>query len=1217
MFKSTGNWFVALGVLLIGVSQYFSFNQKQIQFDLTLNSYAKKLVAQIQKVDKEIGTFDQKASLNHYWNGSTAELLKSKKIEVYQFTEGKPLLWTNSQFQIVPQNKNSFEVIHQGSIHLAKWNRVHGKETWVYVYNIFENQGPKLNPDSLIENQQSILDIDKRKLENGRNIQFAGKFIQPFESQYYIAFTKYSVSILYDLLFVVGLIFVSLGLSLVLNKFKTQTYSLVNWMIWFVVSYLFNFDYILHSFKQLKFFSSKLFYFNQIFQSIGATLIWVVLFLWLITLFLRFCSVRLPELSLKRKYLVFVPLFGIAFITLLFNFILGGELVSQTNIHFDFFEILLVTRYTILSVVILVLLMVTVFTILNELATEFYKLELNHRLLIFALSILPVLIYCFIYIHPLYFIIWLFFVSIWFFVRKNATTRFDYTRILLQVLLPCISFSIILNTELKKKENKQRIYLSSQLLLKADKSIKDKLYNTEIQLNTDVGVTDYYTSLVETKETFENRLKQLYFNVNYDNYNISIFDFNGLGQPYRIDNTIDYGTLNAIYFSDLCIQVTNRFFLINERRLRGCYLGKFNVVQEGDLLGSYFVLLTPKFGNNQGRLSEVLQKNTTESVFRRYDYSYAIYNRNKLNRHNGQFDYPAANLFGDNTRFFNKDGYSHYVQKDEYNNIVVITKKDESILISSIQFTILTLVGFILILLYLLVVWVQNQLGRLLHKLKLSSKLGFSPKVKQPQFSTESWFLSRRLQLYITWLVFGIFLIVIFVTINYFIQNNVDRQQKYLMNKANNVANKISGEIDLDALQNKYEVGLVYDLADYYETDINIYDQFGKLILSTNPQLYADKYTGDLMNPQVFRKFQTNEISSAIVSENISDLSYISAYTTLIDNDLNIRGFVNLPYFSNREDLFREISQYTVTIINLFVLIFALAIILTYYVAQRLSKPLILIKNQLSQMKIGEKNMPIQWQRNDEIGLLVAEYNKMLTALDSSLNRLAESERQGAWREMAKQVAHEIKNPLTPMRLSLQHLQYSIGRGDDNIEEKVKKTIALMIRQIDSLSTMAEEFSSFAKMPEPILQKIDLKLVLTDARDLMEKEMGHPISMSIDVETVPILADPHQLGRIFNNIFKNAIQAIPEDRIGKIDVQLQVQNNWVNIRISDNGKGIPPELSEKIFSPNFSTKNSGMGLGLAITKKIIEQFKGNIHFTSELNVGTVFEINFPIDLTSN
>lgn len=1215
MFKSTGSWLIAIGTILLGGAQYFSFGQKTFQSELTLKSYAKEVVSEIENVDFHIANFDKSATINHYSSSKQRELFKENKIEVYQFTDGKPVLWTNNQFYIVPENKNAFEIIHQGSIHLAKWNRVHGRETWVYVYNIFENQGPKLNPDSLNEKQNSILVIDRKIIKNGKVIQFKGSLIQKSESQYSIGFKQYSASLFYDLVFLIGFCLISLGIYISYKITKLNFLKVVNWLIWFLATVLFTYEFIAKTFKQLKLFSSELFYFNSFFQSIGLTLIWSLLFYWFVLMAVNFCRKLLPNLSLKKKITVLTIMHGVALATLWFIFVLAKDLVGSTDIHFDFFEILLVTRYTLISVGILVLLMVSVFNILNEFAPTFYLLDVNHRLMIFILSFLPNLIYCFYNIQSLlYCVIWIFFIVIWFLFRKNSNTRFDYTRILLQVLLPCISLSVILNTELRKKENSQRKYLSSQLFLKADKIIKERLYDAEIQLNSDKGVLDYYSYQDVTKEAFESRLKQVCFDSEYENYDISIFDFDGQGLSYRIDNTIDYGTLNAIYFSDLCIQVTNRFFLINGRRLRGCYLGKFNVVQGSQLLGSYFVLLTPKFGNTQGRLSDVIQKNTTENIFRRYQYSYAIYNRNKLNRHSGQFDYPAINLFGVSTRFLNKDGFSHYVQKDEYNNIVIITKKDESMLMSSIQFTLLSLAGFILFLLYLLVVWIQQRVGLLFQRFKFTSQFGFTRRVIMPQFSTESWFLSRRLQLYITWLVFGIFLIVIFVTINYFIQNNIERQQQYLMNKANNVANKISGEINLDALQNKYEVGLVYDLADYYETDINVYDQFGKLIVSTNPKLYSEKYTGELMNPTVFRKFQTNEISSAIVSENIADLSYISAYTTLIDNDLNVRGYVNLPYFSNREDLFREISQYTVTIINLFVLIFAMAIILTYYVAQRLSKPLILIKNQLSQMKIGEKNLPIQWQRNDEIGLLVAEYNKMLSALDSSLDRLAESERQGAWREMAKQVAHEIKNPLTPMRLSLQHLQYSISRGDDHIEEKVKKTIALMIRQIDSLSAMAEEFSSFAKMPEPILENIDLKLVLTDAIDLMEKEMGQPITLKIEADTIPVLADPHQLGRIFNNIFKNAIQAIPEDRVGQIVVDVTMLKKSVLLTISDNGKGIPPELFDKIFSPNFSTKNSGMGLGLAITKKIIEQFNGRIQFKSEINVGTVFEIEIPLNL---
>jgi len=1211
MLKSPGKLLVLVGLFIAGLAQYFSVEKLDKQENSALISIKSSVENKINTVNKTVSKLETFKLTNRNID-SLANGLKLQGIDFFEFHGTTPFYWTNDLFQIIPQNTNSFEIAKQGSLYLAKWNLVHRGGIRIFVYNIFPDQGLKINPDSLFEKQSSIYHIEKLGMDNSNSknqldFEFKGE-------KYGISTVQFSPSLLFAYLYIFGLCLISIGIVIIQRKSNKPILKWINWAMWFGVVSLFVANFNFTNLKQLKVFSSQLFYINPVFQSLGVIASYAVLLFWLASLIREQIKPKLKSADLKSAYFIHIPIIVSALIILQVIFVLASKLVRDTEIHFDFFEILLVTRYTMISIGVLVLLFLTFFTLLNEIANNLFSLESKHRLMIILISFSPVLTFGFFNVPPLLYYLWLFFGIIWFVFRKQSLNRFDYTRLLLQILLPCVSLSVILNTELREKEQEQRKFIASQLLLKADKGIKNHLYESESQLMVDNGIVDYYTCLDVTKEAFENRIKELYFDGKYDKYELSIFDFNGKGQAYRNENTIDFGTLNAIYFSDLCIQVTNRFFLINERRLRGSYLGKFNVVSEGQLQGSYFVLLTPKFGNNQGRLSDVIQKNATENLFRRYDYSYAIYNRNKLNRHLGHYDYPAINLFGVNTRFTNSNGYSHYVLKDEYNNIVIITKKDQSLLISAIQFTLLSLVGFLVILLYLVFVYAQDKLINFFSKLKWMKKIQLNFNPSSSFISTESWYLSRRLQLYITWLVFAIFVIVIFVTINYFIQNNIDRQKNFLLNKANNIANKISGEVNLDALQNKYEVGLVYDLAVYYETDINVYDQYGKLIVSTNPRLFTEKFTSDLMNPEVFKRFKSKMISSSVVSEKIADLNYISAYTTLIDNDLEVRGYVNLPYFSNREDLFREISQYTVTIINLFVLIFAMAVILTYYVAQRLSKPLILIKNQIAQMKIGEKNLPIDWERNDEIGLLVKEYNTMLSALDSSLDKLADSERQGAWKEMAKQVAHEIKNPLTPMRLSLQHLEYSINRGDDNIEEKVKKTIALLIRQIDSLSTMAEEFSSFAKMPEPILEKIDLKLILGDAIMLMEKEMGQPISLEIAAETIPILADPHQLGRIFNNIFKNAIQAIPDDRVGKVLVNVEMQKKWVKILISDNGKGIPPELSEKIFSPNFSTKNSGMGLGLAITKKIIEQFGGNIHFSSELNVGTVFEINFPLDL---
>ena len=352
--------------------------------------------------------------------------------------------------------------------------------------------------------------------------------------------------------------------------------------------------------------------------------------------------------------------------------------------------------------------------------------------------------------------------------------------------------------------------------------------------------------------------------------------------------------------------------------------------------------------------------------------------------------------------------------------------------------------------------------------------------------------------------------------------------------------------------------------------------------------------------------------STSLVNESLGDLDYISSYTALLNKDLQVKGYLNLPYFSNRRDLYRDISEYAVTIINLFALVFAIMIVIAYLVAQRIALPLNLIRKQLASVKIGERNQPLEWDKNDEIGLLVKEYNKMIVELDNSLNLLAESERQGAWREMAKQVAHEIKNPLTPMRLSLQHLQFSLQRDDVNLKEKIQKTSELLIRQIDSLAQMAEEFSSFAKMPEPKLERVNLVHVVSDAVLLLGKESDMPIDWKFDREEVFVEADPLQLGRVFTNILKNAIQSIPADRSGNIAATLQVRGKRVFVHFSDNGKGIPETLREKIFSPNFSTKNSGMGLGLAISKKIVEQLGGQIAYQTKVGEGTTFTIELPV-----
>ncbi|MDA8896411.1 ATP-binding protein, partial [Bacteroidia bacterium] len=474
-------------------------------------------------------------------------------------------------------------------------------------------------------------------------------------------------------------------------------------------------------------------------------------------------------------------------------------------------------------------------------------------------------------------------------------------------------------------------------------------------------------------------------------------------------------------------------------------------------------------------------------------------------------------------------------------------------------------------------------------------------------------YLSNKLQLYVVGVVFITFCVILFVTIRYFNNSNQTRQIKHLWDKSTEIANTISTRANLQAIFKRNENNILYDLSNYYNTDINLFDPDGKLQFSSNSKIFDQGLIGRLMKPEVYRELKFDKKSGVVNNEKLGSLNYIASYLSIFDNDLNLKGYINLPYFTNEQDLIREISNYSATLINLFILIFALAAILAYLIGQQIIKPLDTIRKELSLVKLGKEYTPLKYKNNDEIGLLISEYNKMLTELEYSSNKLAESERQGAWREMAKQVAHEIKNPLTPMKLSLQHLQLAIQRKDENLDEKVTRTSQLLIDQIESLSKMAEEFSSFAKMPEAKNARVDVGEELNKACDLFSRKEGISIKKSIPEKTLTAHIDSQQMGRVFNNIIKNAIQSIPKDQEGLIEASIKSEGSTIFITFKDNGKGIPPELYSKIFSPNFSTKNSGMGLGLAISKKIIEQFNGSIRFESEKDHGTIFFIELPLN----
>jgi signal transduction histidine kinase len=305
-------------------------------------------------------------------------------------------------------------------------------------------------------------------------------------------------------------------------------------------------------------------------------------------------------------------------------------------------------------------------------------------------------------------------------------------------------------------------------------------------------------------------------------------------------------------------------------------------------------------------------------------------------------------------------------------------------------------------------------------------------------------------------------------------------------------------------------------------------------------------------------------------------------------------------------------KQIILTLLNIYVFLFVITGGIAVAISNSITAPLKVLSERLKSLKLGKKNVPLNWSQKDELGELISDYNRMILQLEESAKIMATTERETAWREMAKQVAHEIKNPLTPMKLSLQHLKFAIENDHPNKEKLFHKVSATLIEQIDNLNRIASEFSSFAKMPEPENKVVSLNEIVASIHDLFRERKDMDIQLFVPIDDLRVFADKDHLLRVMSNLIKNAVQAIPEDRRGQIIIRLYKEKDEAVIKVSDNGKGIPDEVKEKVFKPNFTSKSSGTGLGLAICANIIEGFNGKIYFDTEVNKGTDFYVIIPL-----
>ena len=402
----------------------------------------------------------------------------------------------------------------------------------------------------------------------------------------------------------------------------------------------------------------------------------------------------------------------------------------------------------------------------------------------------------------------------------------------------------------------------------------------------------------------------------------------------------------------------------------------------------------------------------------------------------------------------------------------------------------------------------------------------------------------------------------------------------------------------------------IHELSDIHNVEINIYSLTGNLLKTSKASFSVDNVSPPI--PKYVIKLVQSSIEKRYVDiKSVDGVKIRSSFSQIKDDKFKPLGILNLPYVEDDSFYENEIQDFLVRLSQVYFFMLIIAFALAYFLASYITKSLKTISDKINQTSLDQKNEKIVIEANSrEINSLINAYNRMVDKLEESATMLAQSEREQAWREMAKQVAHEIKNPLTPMRLTVQSFQRKFDPEDPDLKQKLNDYSKTLIQQIDTMSSVASAFSNFASMPAQQNETLNVVEVVEFSLEIFNEEYLH---FESEEEEIITIMDRTQLVRIITNLVKNAIQALPEEQEQKsIIVAVKRVDNMVNITVKDNGIGIEAENMERIFEPKFTTKNSGMGLGLGIIKNIIENYKGTITFETQHGKGTTFTVSLPV-----
>jgi two-component system, NtrC family, nitrogen regulation sensor histidine kinase NtrY len=708
----------------------------------------------------------------------------------------------------------------------------------------------------------------------------------------------------------------------------------------------------------------------------------------------------------------------------------------------------------------------------------------------------------------------------------------------------------------------------------------------------------------EDVEKISNYLEDNYFTGFWKNYHFIIYPCQN-DQPLQIGAGSEKSQNCFGFFDDRIkrdghrLTNTNFYFLENQGG-RSYYLGRYYYKSGKNRINGLFIELYSDPNVFQPGYSELLLDMKYHGYAGLKDYSFAKYINGEMVLSTPEFPFDKTDAeyvdkFSD-YRIFRAEGFNHVLYKNGNSTVIIsrpVLTPGDIIISFAYLFAFIFLFSNIIILL-----------------------------IRRPAVKNVNIFNFRqKLQLsYIGILLFSFILIgivVAFITIGQFRTKHYENIKEKLNSVYLELDSKFSMEkyISPEWRGNGYSSlnELLIKLSNIFNTDINLYNINGFLLATSRQEIFDRDLTSARINNMALINLKHLAKSEYYQKEKIGKLEYLSAYVPFFNTENKVIAYLNLPYFRMQSVLAKEISNLIVVVINFTLLLILITMSLAVFISGRLTSPLAMLSKGLSTVGVGKKSEHLTYSGNDEIGELVKQYNRMVDEIEESSHKLADSEREYAWREMAKQIAHEIKNPLTPMKLNVQQLFKSWNDKVPGFDKLLDRFTRNQIEYIDDLSSIATAFSAFAKMPDTtpvevnILDQIRITLELFKNTDNVSFRVHWPRENKIIV-----YADKEQLNGVFSNLIKNGIQSIPSGKDGLITLDPEVKGDKVVISVSDNGTGIPDALRKNIFTPNFTTKSSGMGLGLSIAKKYIESANGRIWFESEVDKGSVFYFELPV-----